>query len=235
MGTLNTMTKVFAPSYDPATRDNAAIARLVEVFRPINVELIGDHANYDYFWKTLGLFDEPLVIMSHGDHDCVCESHSRDLITIFDIKNNKNDILNKILFVFACKTALTLGSQFSATGKQREKKGVWWGYNRSISAPEKSEKANFVSIFEHIAVTIAHAQTPEAAKALVGTLRSMCIGFYNDAVNSMANSRVPARAQEIATLYRHFWEHLEVNFANGEWVAPYAPPPVQNMWKPTQR
>ncbi|MDH6644381.1 hypothetical protein P3T32_004254 [Ralstonia sp. GP73] len=229
------MTRVFAPSYDPATRDNAAIARLVEVFGPINIGLIGDHANSDDFWQMLGFGDEPLVIMSHGDHDCVCESRSRDLITVSDIKNNRNDILNKILFVFACKTALTLGSQFGSAGKQRAKNGVWWGYNRSISAPEKSEKANFVRIFEHIAVTISRAQTPEAAKVLVDALRNMCTGFYNDVVDSMANTRVPARAQEIATLYRHFWEHLEVNFATGEWVAPYAPPPVQNMWKPTQR
>ncbi|RDK01185.1 hypothetical protein [Paraburkholderia lacunae] len=229
------MTKVFAPSYDPATRDNAAIARLVEVFWPINIGLIGEHANSDDFWETLVSCDEPLVIMSHGDHDCVCESRSKDLITVVDIKNNKNDILNKILFVFACKTALTLGSKFGSTGKQKAKKGVWWGYNRSISAPEKSEKANFVRVFEHIAVAISGAQTPEAARVLVEALKNMCTGFYDNAVQSMATARIPARAQEVATLYRHFWEHLEVNFATGEWVAPYAPPPVQNMWKPTQK
>lgn len=201
------MVKAFVPAYDDSTSCNARLAQ--HVFpRGVDI-LVGTAATRASLHALIASTStKALLLMSHGDQDCVCaQGGNEDAISLQDVRNNQNNLIRLPIFAWACKTSLRLGPVFHQHAKTSS--GTWWGYRTTISAPSPRELGAFQEILKCIVENFPHSHTINDAKAFLGTLKDLCEFHRHKVVGSMSKSRSYKGAHETAVAFRELWQHLD--------------------------
>jgi hypothetical protein len=200
------MLKAFVPNYDIPTGDNAHLAR--HVFSEDFNMLIGEAATRESLLSLIALPDTTaLFLMSHGNHDCVCDQTDGPGLNLSDIKNNVNNILRLPIFAWVCKTALGLGPSFHRRAQKGQ--GTWWGYRTTISAPSRREISAFKGILEYIIDGFPDIHTVDSGKTFLIGLKELCETHRSRVVFEMSMSSIYEDAHETAVAFRELYEHLE--------------------------
>jgi hypothetical protein len=200
------MVKAFVPAYDSSTNYNVRLAN--HIF-PSGVNIIqGESATRKSLQNLILSSDTTaLFLMSHGDNDCVCAQGGEAAINIDDVKNNTGNILRLNIFAWVCKTSLGLGPAFHQRAKI--KKGTWWGYRTTISAPSPREMGAFQKILGYIVDEFPGVNTVSSGKTFISGLKDICELHRDKLVLQMSRSRCYDDAHETAVAFRELWEHLE--------------------------
>lgn len=209
------MVSVFVPIYDTPTKHNGMLAG--NVFRKRRNARFGRNATRKSLLDLiLNHRTTALLLMSHGDHDCVCGYEGCVALHRDDILKNVAGVLRLPVFAWACKTSLSIGPAFCQSANNN--RGAWWGYRTTVSAPSPKELDAFKDILICIVKHFPFVNNERTARQFFSDLKVICETHRNRVVEAMAQSRVYKDAHETAVAFRELWQHLD------GWLPAYAQP-----------
>lgn len=221
--------QAFVPNYDSCTQANANLANKLPMFSHGRQIVHGASATRSAFWQLVRN-QKPIIVLSHGDYSLVCAQGGKEYaIALADVKNNLDDIRNRNMFVWACRTSVHLGREFRRH-PTLNKGGIWWGYPVTVSAPDTRVMNDFITVFSFIVESFHHVSSVEEALNFREALRDLCVPIYSRVVKLAAESRQYKDLHETAVAFREVHEYLDVSFANGERL-PSQQAPLDQLWK----
>lgn len=116
---------LFVTAYDPSTRPNLSVARLID---GSIVEIFEDNATRETLWSALDQSgNTPLLAMSHGRRRFLraqggSPPHAIEM-------NDANSLQLRRIFAWACLTSAELGQEAAKAG------AIWFGFPVKIAAP----------------------------------------------------------------------------------------------------
>jgi hypothetical protein len=201
------MLKVFVPRYDAPTIDNARLANDVFPNSPRHL-VLGDGATRKSLHALIAETNTTaILIMAHGDKDCVCGHDGEVALSIADLNNNSlSRVLSVPVFAWVCRTSQEIGQVFHSLAKTG---GAWWGYRTTVSAPSPREIEAFREVLQYIAKGFQKVHDERAAAKFFCGLQALCDSHYAQVVHRMSVSRDFRDAHEVAVGLRETWEHLD--------------------------
>ncbi|HNK47129.1 MAG TPA: hypothetical protein PKL17_20265 [Pseudomonadota bacterium] len=207
---------LFAPSYDPATGANLAVAQ--EVATTACQCLFQEAATAEALHTALIQSPQPLFAWSHGRPAQLLAQHGHTAISepVLAVLGARQ------VFAFACHTATRLGQLASQQGT------VWWGYTGAIQCPDDSPAVLplFVSIFKFLREEFSTADTTDLRSVVISSLAKMCEAAAFS-IDDLAASNPTMVVHEALLCLHHLWDRLRVWAPDGAFPEhhPAASPP----------
>jgi len=190
----------FAPAYDPSTRANLSIAKLITT--PTCVTLFEIKATRQELITALSQADKlPLFAMSHGVRDAL-KGHNGEIA----LSNSDVNLLGRrTVYAFACHTAAELGKSAAKT------ESIWWGYSDTISCAidSPSLESIFTEIFTFIRDNFHVTTSPQHRQTVLAQLKEMCEEAADD-VDDIDSDKELSDIIEVQATLRHLWERLRI-------------------------
>lgn len=190
---------IFAPAYDPPTKANLIIAKLIAT--PTCIALFETNATRQEFIAALSQANLPLFAMSHGERDALKAQNGEIAVSNHDI----HLLGQRNVYAFACHTAAQLGKSAAEAGS------IWWGYSDIISCAMDSPSVDsiFAEIFTFIRDNFHTAISSHQRQSILAQLKKMCeeAEYQIDLIDE------ETEIEEIMEVYRtlrHIWDRLRI-------------------------
>jgi hypothetical protein len=190
---------IFAPAYDPSTKANLIIAKLIVT--PTCVALFETKATKQEFDAALSKGNVPLFAMSHGERDALKAQNGEIALS----KHDTHLLGKRTVYAFACHTAAELGKSAAGRGS------IWWGYSDMVSCAIDSPSVHsiFAEIFTFIRDNFHTAISSQERQTVLAQLKEMCeeAEYQVDLIDE------ETKIDEIMEVYRtlrHIWDRLRI-------------------------
>ena len=191
---------IFVPAYDESTNANLTIAKLITT--PTCVTLFEIKATRQELITALSQANLlPLFAMSHGVRDAL-KGHNGEIA----LSNSDVHLLGRrIVYAFACHTAVELGQLAAKTGS------IWWGYSDMISCAIDSPpvRSIFAEIFTFIRDNFQTATSLERRQTILNQLKAMCEEAADEVDDIDSETELPD-ITEIQMTLLHIWDRLRI-------------------------
>lgn len=205
----------FIPGYDDVTKENESMASLLSHFNDGRNIVRGNNATRQSFWQIVQT-GHPIFVMSHGDKDRVFAQGGKDsAISDMDAIKNLGSILDRRLFIWACRCAHKLGTAFRSQWKLGAT-GVLCAYPVTVSAPDNQVINDFLRVFSFIIDSFPDIANREDAFIFRDKLQKISEPIYNRLTDLANKPNSYHNLHETATVFRAVYGALEISLANGD-------------------
>lgn len=189
----------FVPAYDPSTKANLTIAKLIT--KPYFVILFDKKATKEELKAALSKADLALFAMSHGAPDGLKAQNGNIAMSTKDV----HLIGERTVYAFACHTAAELGKCAANKGT------IWWGYSDTISCAIDSPALSsiFTDIFIFIRDNFEISTSPEKRQVMLEELKKKCEEAQKE-IDFIDSQTEITEIIEVNRTLLHIWDRLRI-------------------------